>query len=544
MLSDIASPLPEPVTEAGIAHLARNVLAELNLPITTQHLHLFGQVYRHYLEAVPDHQRDGKRLVDIYRATVGLPALRAASAVAPERVRQLEEELDHHRRQERIYAEREAEWSAKVDRLRLDLGQARTVVTNLYGEMKREVEAERERLHEHEGLLREREKALQGRLAAIQEAERRLLPDVEERVRRELSALMEQEVAEVRQELEAVSAELADIVAQIDAADDPDSASPLVAAVRKLKQEAASAGIDALTGLATRTLCDRDLGHAQAILHDRQAGAEDGAPAAGFALLHLDLDGLKAINDRHDRATGDAVLKEIGRLLNESLRESDRAFRRDGDEFAILLTDADGKRAQAVAEKVHSAIEALRVPTPTGTTIGVAVSIGLADTAECGRAVAHCVELALSRAKEEGGNRTCRYRDRAFAPAPPAGLPHTFYEEIRTLLIRDETLTVAALHTPATEDVATVLPALHAQVQEIFPEGAIVRVGDDLFVLLSGTTAEEAASAIGSRIEGIATTAGATDVDEITPPDLASPGARTAELLNTSLAIACEQTDD
>ena len=159
MLSDIASPLPEPVTQEGLAHLAREVLAELNLPITAQSLHLFGQVYRHYLEAVPSHQRDGKRLVDIYRATIGLPFQRPAASIDPERLQQLEGELDHHRRQERLYAEREEEWSRKVDRLRFDLKHARTVVTNLYAEMKREVDAERERLNERERTLREQEEA-------------------------------------------------------------------------------------------------------------------------------------------------------------------------------------------------------------------------------------------------------------------------------------------------------------------------------------------------------------------------------------------------
>jgi diguanylate cyclase (GGDEF)-like protein len=544
MLSDIATPLPEPVTQAGIAHLARAVLAELDLPITPQYLHLFGQVYRHYLEAVPNQQRDGKRLVDMYRACVGLPPLRAAAAIDPERVRLLEEELDHHRRQERIYAEREEEWSNKVERLRFDLRHARDVVTNLYAEMKREVEAERQRLHEREGLLREQENGLQERLTAIQEAERRLLPEVEERVRRELSAVMELEVKEVRQELETVSAELADVVQQMAATDEPGAATPLVAAIRKLKEEAGAAGIDPLTGLATRVLFERDLEHAQATYQDSLCDPAGGDSATGFALLYVDLDGLKPINDHNGHATGDALIQAVGRTLIESLRESDRPFRHGDDEFVVLLTDTDGEGAAVTAEQVRSSIEALRVPTASGTTVGIGASIGIADAAECGRAVVHCADLAQYRAKEEGGNQICRYRDKEFAPHPPEGLTEVFYDEIRTRLRRDERLTIAALHTPSTEDIATVLPELRAQVQEIFPEGTIERVGDDLFVLLGETDAEEAAATIGSHIEGIATTAGATDVDEISGPDLASPGARAAELLNTSLAIAREQTDE
>jgi diguanylate cyclase (GGDEF)-like protein len=540
MLSDIAMQLPDAISPERLGRLARSVLEELDLPITTAHVHLFGQVYRHFLSVVPAHQRDGKRLVDLYRASIGLPPPRPATTIDTERLRRLEEAVQRYRQQETIYAEREEAWATKAQRLRLDLKHANEVVTNLYNEMKKELDADRERLQRKEEMLRHRESALEDRLTALQEAERRLLPEVEARVRRELGALLKLEVEEVRNEMEAVRTELADVLQQIEKEGNTESPTPLVAAVRKLKQEATAAGIDPLTGLATRALFERDLAQAQATFQQTFLAIEPSDESMVFALLSLDLDGFQPINRHHGRAIGDDLLREVARTLATHLQETDRAYRQGGDELVVHLPGTDTADAQEVAETIRAAIEGLRVTTPSGDRVGVSVSIGVAGAAHCGPAVLHCTDLALSRAKEAGGNRTCEYRDEAFVAPPPTGLTAGFHDEIRTRLQRGERLTVAALHTPTADDAADTMAKLHKEVHEIFPGSITETVGEDLFVLLPETTAEAAAATIGSRID-IAMTAGATDQDEITQPDLASPGARATELINTSLAIALEQ---
>ena len=74
------------------------------------------------------------------------------------------------------------------------------------------------------------------------------------------------------------------------------------------------------------------------------------------AVVYVDLDGFKALNDSHGHAAGDAVLKHIGRLLVESVRESDIVGRLGGDEFGVLLNRVSAEEARAKAAVLASAI--------------------------------------------------------------------------------------------------------------------------------------------------------------------------------------------
>lgn len=106
---------------------------------------------------------------------------------------------------------------------------------------------------------------------------------------------------------------------------------------------------DALTGLANRTVLAKSL--EDALAHSRRAGER-------AALLFLDLDGFKNINDRYGHDAGDLVLRIVARRLTRVIRSSDVAARMGGDEFAVLLPgipDVDVMRM--LATKVRAALE-------------------------------------------------------------------------------------------------------------------------------------------------------------------------------------------
>jgi diguanylate cyclase (GGDEF)-like protein len=110
----------------------------------------------------------------------------------------------------------------------------------------------------------------------------------------------------------------------------------------------------------TRFLADHDpltrLLNRRALLHALQEPGER-AEDRNLALVFLDLDNFKQINDRHGHVIGDRVLEKFGSLLNEHVRIEDRAFRVGGDEFALLLTQAGEADAREVVARVIDAME-------------------------------------------------------------------------------------------------------------------------------------------------------------------------------------------
>ncbi|MCW2667185.1 MAG: GGDEF/EAL/PAS/PAC/GAF-domain containing protein, partial [Frankiales bacterium] len=153
---------------------------------------------------------------------------------------------------------------------------------------------------------------------------------------------------------------------------------------------------DDLTGLARRPLfVDR-------IMH---AASQRGA-SGSLAVLYLDLDDFKAVNDRLGHAAGDAVLIAVAQRIAPLLRAGDTACRLGGDEFAVLLTGLDGAdRAALVASRL---LDALRVPVPVpGGSVHVRASVGIV-VAEAGDDVASLLadaDAAMYDAKRTGGDR-------------------------------------------------------------------------------------------------------------------------------------------
>jgi diguanylate cyclase (GGDEF)-like protein len=133
-----------------------------------------------------------------------------------------------------------------------------------------------------------------------------------------------------------------------------------------------------------------------------------------LSVIMIDLDGLKRINDRFGHHQGDAVLKEIGRIIKVNTRLSDVAARWGGDEFMLLTPETDSGSANKIGDRIRSQVERYR-PVMDGNRERVSVSVGIASCpADVSRpSSAKITELlqradeAMYEAKRCGGNRLC-----------------------------------------------------------------------------------------------------------------------------------------
>jgi diguanylate cyclase (GGDEF)-like protein len=155
---------------------------------------------------------------------------------------------------------------------------------------------------------------------------------------------------------------------------------------------------DVLTSLHNRRAFNDALERAVA-REDRQGGH--------FALLLLDIDRFKKLNDTYGHPAGDAALRNTAQLLTHHLRKSDLAARFGGEEFAVLCASTDAAGAHHLAEKVRGEVERGRLVFD-GARLSVTVSIGVAVWPEDGRdpgALVAAADRALYAAKEGGRNR-------------------------------------------------------------------------------------------------------------------------------------------
>jgi diguanylate cyclase (GGDEF)-like protein len=165
------------------------------------------------------------------------------------------------------------------------------------------------------------------------------------------------------------------------------------------------ARVDGLTGLLNRRSLDETLA-SEIGRHSRYGGV--------FTLIMIDLDSLKNVNDNYGHLAGDELLRQIGNIIQNSLRETDRAFRYGGDEFAILLPQTTIEAAFKVAERIRqqtfARIEIGSVP--------ISVSLGLSSWPGDGVAPGDLVsaaDAALYHAKRSGRNRTVCSNARAIS---------------------------------------------------------------------------------------------------------------------------------
>lgn len=162
---------------------------------------------------------------------------------------------------------------------------------------------------------------------------------------------------------------------------------------RRLRQLALS---DPLTGLANRNLVNQRIDAAVTGL---------GTESAGVAVLLLDLDGFKSVNDSFGHAVGDELLLAVARRLRSCLRDGDIAARLGGDEFALLLERIDSAETMAVGRRV---LEALSSPFSLRRgQVVVTASIGVVHAREqnTGHDLLRDADVAMYRAKADGKNR-------------------------------------------------------------------------------------------------------------------------------------------
>ena len=169
----------------------------------------------------------------------------------------------------------------------------------------------------------------------------------------------------------------------------------------QLAREVEENGVyDGLTGCFNRT-------HSMRVLQAELQRAR--RQAAPFALIMLDLDYFKAVNDTYGHVCGDAILAAVGQRIRDILRNSDTKCRYGGEEFMVLLPDTPRPGALHVAESLRQQLAEITV-TWSGEQVSTTASVGLAmalpkevdATAVLGRA-----DAALYRAKNAGRNQVC-----------------------------------------------------------------------------------------------------------------------------------------
>jgi diguanylate cyclase (GGDEF)-like protein len=128
-----------------------------------------------------------------------------------------------------------------------------------------------------------------------------------------------------------------------------------------------------------------------------------------LAIILLDVDNFKQVNDYYGHLTGDRALKVCGKILKESVRPSDLVVRYGGEEFVVVLSDVSLSEAEQIAERIRAKVAEQKVSIyGSSETIGITVSIGLVVFPWGGTSaeeLLHNADLALFSAKRQGKNR-------------------------------------------------------------------------------------------------------------------------------------------
>ena len=171
-------------------------------------------------------------------------------------------------------------------------------------------------------------------------------------------------------------------------------ARPLLRTFRWTEEQASEARIDSLTGLANRRAVEEilaaEISRAQRFAHQ-------------LAVVLLDLDHFKDINDSFGHAAGDVMLRAVSRLLTSLARQGDTVARWGGEEFVVVLPETDLAGAQRFAERLRRTIEAHSVGEMRTSASGGVATMLPEDTVE---ELLGAADQALYQAKSNGRNRT------------------------------------------------------------------------------------------------------------------------------------------
>jgi diguanylate cyclase (GGDEF)-like protein len=173
---------------------------------------------------------------------------------------------------------------------------------------------------------------------------------------------------------------------------------PILRTLGDFRRVASQASTDSLTGLANRWAFDEELA-----LEWRRA-ERVGDP---LALILLDIDNFKEVNDTHGHQAGDEVLRRVGQVLAASVRHFDLAARYGGEEFAVILPGTDLDGAVRLGDRIRAALAKEEVELPDGTRLGVTASVGAAAKGDLpgGKELVATADEALYQAKRAGKNR-------------------------------------------------------------------------------------------------------------------------------------------
>ena len=246
------------------------------------------------------------------------------------------------------------------------------------------------------------------------------------------------------------------------------------------------ANYDTLTGLPNRTLMSERLGHA--VIRARRGGRK-------VAVLFLDLDRFKHVNDSMGHAAGDRMLKAAGSRLRDNVRDGDTVARIGGDEFTVVLEElADAGEAERVAQKLISAFEK-PLELNDGQDVVISPSIGISlypDHAQTPTDLLKFADTAMYQAKDRGRKTYMVYTETmdaaarmratlvgALRKAMERGEFRLVYQPKLSLL--DERITgVEALLRWNSQDLGEISPVTFIPVAE--ESGLIIEIGDWVLV--------------------------------------------------------------
>lgn len=130
-----------------------------------------------------------------------------------------------------------------------------------------------------------------------------------------------------------------------------------------------------------------------------------------FALILVDVDRFKSVNDTYGHAVGDEILRRVAKRLKESFRSTDYVFRIGGDEFAVLMMDVSEALRHTVEEKLASLKKGLVCPEEGLPEITLSIGVAFSDRKDPGESIFKDTDQALYYVKEHGKDGSCFYEE-------------------------------------------------------------------------------------------------------------------------------------